>query len=140
MRLAPLKSDAGAAPRVGAGELALLASVFVVAAIIGVVGVAVVTLLVNPRTHEVRPDEGITVQQLSGVWLAGFSTGGSLAICVAGEDPRVRGVASFEAPADFHAWAEDPSRFLAEAQAIARSIVSPCCVQRAIILVIVACV
>jgi MFS family permease len=45
-----------------------LRSVFVVAAIIGVVGVAVVTLLVNPRTHQVRPDEGITLQQLGGVW------------------------------------------------------------------------
>jgi MFS family permease len=45
-----------------------LETVFKVAAVVGVVGLAVVVLLVNPRTHEVRPDEGITLQQLGGVW------------------------------------------------------------------------
>jgi MFS family permease len=45
-----------------------LETVFKVAAVVGVVGLAVVVLLVNPRTHEVRPDEGITFQQLAGVW------------------------------------------------------------------------
>ena len=50
---------------------------------------------------------------VAGVWLAGFSTGGALAICAAGEDPAVEGVAAFSAPADFSDWASDPERFLA---------------------------
>lgn len=52
------------------------------------------------------------------VWLAGFSTGGSLALCAAGEDERVGGVAAFSAPADFDAWAADPKRFLDHARRI----------------------
>jgi putative redox protein len=50
------------------------------------------------------------------VWLAGFGTGGSLAICAAGEDERVQGVAALAAPSDFEDWASDPSRFLAHAR------------------------
>lgn len=46
------------------------------------------------------------------VWLAGFSTGGSLALCAAGEDEKVAGVAAFAAPADFESWTSDPSAFL----------------------------
>ncbi|HET7487469.1 MAG TPA: alpha/beta fold hydrolase [Acidimicrobiales bacterium] len=53
---------------------------------------------------------------VDGVWLAGFSTGGAVAICAAGEDERVGGVAAFSAPADFDAWAADPKHFLAEAR------------------------
>jgi putative redox protein len=49
---------------------------------------------------------------VDGVWLAGFRTGGSLAICAAAEDPEVRGVATFGAPADFAEWAAEPRRFL----------------------------
>ena len=49
---------------------------------------------------------------VEGVWLAGFRTGGSLAVCAAAEEPRVRGVATFGAPADFDDWAADPRRFL----------------------------
>ena len=52
------------------------------------------------------------------VWLAGFSTGGSLALCAAGEDERVGGVASLAAPADFDAWASDARRFLDHARTI----------------------
>ncbi|MDQ4069293.1 MAG: lysophospholipase [Actinomycetota bacterium] len=55
---------------------------------------------------------------VSGVWLAGSSTGGALAICQAGEDERVRGVATLSAKADFHAWAADPEGFLAHARSI----------------------
>jgi len=58
-------------------------------------------------------DEGI-----SGVWLAGSSTGGALALCEAAEDPRVRGVASLAAPATFDVWAAHPRRFLEEARQI----------------------
>ena len=53
-----------------------------------------------------------------GVWLAGASTGGSLAICAAGEDDRVRGVAALSARADFDDWASNPRRFLDHAREI----------------------
>lgn len=58
-------------------------------------------------------DEGV-----SGVWLAGSSTGGALALCAAAEDARVRGVASLSAPATFDVWAAHPRRFLEEARQI----------------------
>lgn len=53
-----------------------------------------------------------------GVWLAGAGTGGSLAICEAGEDERVRGVATLSARADFGDWASDPASFLDHARSI----------------------
>lgn len=46
---------------------------------------------------------------VSEAWLAGFNLGGALALCTAGEDDRVRGVASLGAPADFEHWAADPA-------------------------------
>ena len=61
-------------------------------------------------------DYMLEVEQVTGVWLAGFAVGGSLAICTAGEDGRVRGVASLGAPADFHTWADDPEAFLQQAR------------------------
>jgi putative redox protein len=61
-------------------------------------------------------DYMLEVEQVTGVWLAGFAVGGSLAICTAGEDERVRGVAALGAPSDFHAWADDPDRFLQRAR------------------------
>lgn len=60
----------------------------------------------------------LLLQGVSGVWLAGSSTGGALALCQAGQDVRVRGVATLSAPADFAGWAEDPKRFLDHARAI----------------------
>ncbi len=56
--------------------------------------------------------------EVSGVWVAGSSTGGALAICEAAEDERVRGVAALAAPASFSGWAADPEAFLAHARAI----------------------
>jgi putative redox protein len=56
--------------------------------------------------------------EVDGVWLAGFSTGGALAICAAGEDERIQGVATFAAPADFEGWASDPRRFLEQARSV----------------------
>jgi alpha/beta superfamily hydrolase len=50
------------------------------------------------------------------VWLCGFAAGGALAICAAGEDTRVRGVAAFAAPADFGDRASDARRFVAQAR------------------------
>src|SRR5439155_6368553 len=56
--------------------------------------------------------------RVSGVWLAGSSAGGALAVCAAAEDDRVRGVATMAAPADFDAWAGDARRFLQHARSV----------------------
>ena len=55
-------------------------------------------------------------ERVSGVWLAGFGTGGALAICAAADDPAVRGVATLGAPADFDDWATHPRRLLEHAR------------------------
>lgn len=55
-------------------------------------------------------------ERVSGVWLAGFGTGGALAICAAADDPEVRGVAALGAPADFDDWASHPRRLLEHAR------------------------
>ena len=47
-----------------------------------------------------------------GVWLAGFGTGGALAVCAAADDERVRGVAVVGSPGDFDDWAGHPRRLL----------------------------
>lgn len=60
----------------------------------------------------------LLAQGHSGVWLAGSSTGGGLALCHAAEDERVKGVATLSAPADFLSWAAEPERFLAHARTI----------------------
>ena len=49
---------------------------------------------------------------VDGVWVVGFRTGGALAICEAADDPRVRGLATLGAPADFADWSADPRAFL----------------------------
>lgn len=54
----------------------------------------------------------------TGVWLVGTNTGGSLALCVAADDPRVRGCALLGARADFDDWAAHPRRFLEHAREI----------------------
>lgn len=51
---------------------------------------------------------------VDGVWLAGTSVGGSLALLAAVDDDRVRGVATLGAPADFVDWVGNPRRFLDE--------------------------
>jgi pimeloyl-ACP methyl ester carboxylesterase len=57
-------------------------------------------------------------EDVSGVWLVGFGTGGALAICAAADDPEVRGVASLGAPADFDDWASHPKRLLEHAREV----------------------
>lgn len=52
----------------------------------------------------------------AGLWLVGTHTGGSLATCVAADDPRVRGVALLGARADFDDWASQPRRLLEHAR------------------------
>jgi putative redox protein len=67
-------------------------------------------------------DLGAAIDHLSnqadvdGVWLVGTNTGGSLAVCVAADDARVRGVAMLGARADFDDWASHPRRFLEHAR------------------------
>ena len=63
-------------------------------------------------------DHLLATEAVSGVWVAGSSTGGALAICEAAEDERVRGVATLAAPATFATWSEDPAAFLAHARTI----------------------
>lgn len=56
--------------------------------------------------------------RVSGVWLAGFGTGGSLAVCAGAADPDIRGVAAVAAPADFADWARSPRQLLEHARQV----------------------
>lgn len=60
----------------------------------------------------------IGMRSVDGVWLCGFAAGGGLALCAAGEDQRVKGVAAFAAPADFGERSADARRFAAQARAV----------------------
>ena len=53
--------------------------------------------------------------RVSDVWLAGFGTGGALAVCAGADDLDVRGVAALAAPADFDDWAGNPKRLFEHA-------------------------
>jgi pimeloyl-ACP methyl ester carboxylesterase len=55
---------------------------------------------------------------VAGVWLAGFGTGGSLAVCEGARNPLVRGVAALATPADFDDWARNPRRLLLHARQV----------------------
>jgi pimeloyl-ACP methyl ester carboxylesterase len=57
-------------------------------------------------------------EDLDGVWVAGFGTGGALAICAAVEHPSILGVAALGAPADFDDWASHPRRLLEHAREV----------------------
>lgn len=63
-------------------------------------------------------DHLIAEAEPSGIWLVGTNTGGSIAICVAADDPRVRGAALLGPRADFDDWAAQPRRFLDHAREI----------------------
>ena len=63
-------------------------------------------------------DHLAAVPDVTAVWLAGLDVGGSLAICAAADDQRIRGVVSMAAPADFSDWASDPRRFLDHARGV----------------------
>ena len=54
----------------------------------------------------------------TGIWIVGTNTGGSIATCVAADDPRVRGAALLSPRADFDDWAAQPRRFLEHAREI----------------------
>ncbi len=64
-------------------------------------------------THHLVQEE-----RANGVWLVGFGTGGALCICAGAADPRVRGVASAAAAADFDDWAKNPRQLLDHAAAV----------------------
>jgi alpha/beta superfamily hydrolase len=49
---------------------------------------------------------------VSAVWIAGFRLGGTLALVVAADDERVRGIATFAAPASLRTWVREPEWFL----------------------------
>jgi uncharacterized protein len=53
---------------------------------------------------------------VDGVWLAGFGTGGSLAVCEGARNPVVRGVAALATPGDFDDWARNPRRLMIHAR------------------------
>lgn len=55
---------------------------------------------------------------VSSVWLAGYGSGGSLAICEGARNPRVRGVAAMGAQADYDDWAKNPRRLLIHARQV----------------------
>jgi putative redox protein len=49
---------------------------------------------------------------ITAVWIAGFRLGGTLAIMTAADDERVRGIATFAAPASLKTWVREPDWFL----------------------------
>jgi putative redox protein len=63
-------------------------------------------------------DHLIAEENPLGIWLVGTNTGGSIATCVAADDPRVRGAALLGPRADFDDWGAQPRRFLEHAKEI----------------------
>ena len=57
-------------------------------------------------------DHAVDLPRSGGVWVAGSSTGGAVALCAAADDDRIRGVATLASPADFDSWAGDARGFL----------------------------
>lgn len=55
---------------------------------------------------------------VTGVWVCGSGTGGSLALCEGARNPSVRGVATLAAPGDFDDWARHPRRLLLHARQV----------------------
>ena len=63
-------------------------------------------------------DHLIRTSAVSHVVLVGTNTGGSIAICVGADDPRVSAAALLSPRADFDDWADHPRRFLDHAREI----------------------
>jgi len=55
---------------------------------------------------------------VSGVWLCGSHSGGSLAICLAARDEHIRGVASLGAPSNFREWELQSGKLLAHSRQV----------------------
>ena len=60
----------------------------------------------------------IEIGECNEVILVGTNTGGSIAICVAADDPRVAATGLLSPRADFDDWADHPRRFLEHAREI----------------------
>ena len=60
----------------------------------------------------------VSNESCDGVILIGTNTGGSIAICVGADDPRVTAVGLLSARSDFDDWADHPRRFLEHAREI----------------------
>jgi pimeloyl-ACP methyl ester carboxylesterase len=63
-------------------------------------------------------DELCGMDDVAAIWLAGFGTGGALAIAAAASDERVRGVAAMGPPADFDDWVSNPKLLLQHSRKI----------------------
>jgi putative redox protein len=69
--------------------------------------------------HDLRTVTAHVATAVGGpVWVAGFGVSGSLAVCLASAEPRVRGVATFGAPASFAPWLADPDAAVALARLV----------------------
>jgi pimeloyl-ACP methyl ester carboxylesterase len=55
---------------------------------------------------------------VTSVWVAGFGTGGAMAISAAAADPDIAGVAAVGPPADFDDWVRDPEGLLGYARRV----------------------
>ncbi len=58
------------------------------------------------------------VVPLTGLWICGFGTGGTVGLVAAADDLDVSGVAMAGSPADFDDWAENDARLLAHAHQV----------------------
>ncbi len=58
------------------------------------------------------------IEGVQATWIAGFGTGGGLAVCAGAQDAQVAGVAALAAPADFDDWAGHPRRLLQHSREI----------------------
>ena len=68
------------------------------------------------RDHRAAIEAMCARTDVVGVWLVGSGVGGSLSICAAAEDERVRGVATLAAPSGLREWRADPVAFCEEAR------------------------
>ncbi len=57
-----------------------------------------------------------TIDEVEGVWLLGFGTGGSLSVDAAARDGSIRGIVTVASPADFQDWASRPRELLSHAR------------------------
>jgi putative redox protein len=69
-------------------------------------------------TDDLRAAVGVLAEQTSGVWVVGVGEGGTVAICEAENDDRVRGVAALAAPSSLREWSRDPERLIAHARRV----------------------